>query len=72
MFMTEDQETLEELGIDQDFTKENTDIRLVELYMINFIYPSFNKKYTIIGCNGETFCSPKSFIEVQRIINDGK
>lgn len=69
MFMTEDQETLEDLGIDQDFTGENTDIRMIEFFNINFIYPSGNKKYTIIGANGETLCCPKTVKEVSQLIN---
>jgi len=68
MFMTEDQETLKELGIDQDFTGENTDIRMIEFYNINFIYPSGNKQFTIIGCNGDTFCCPKPKDQVSNLI----
>jgi hypothetical protein len=69
MFMTAQQEQLDELGIDQDFTDENTDIRKIEFFNINFIYPSFNKEYTIIGTNGETFCTPLKFSEVSQLIN---
>jgi len=69
MFMTEDQETLDELGIDQDFTGENTDIRMIEFFNINFIYPSGNKQFTIIGCNGDIFCCPKPVKEVSQLIN---
>ena len=69
MFMTYEQEQLEDLGIDQDFTDENTEIRMIELYNINFVYPSSSKGYTLIGSNGSTFCCPKSVSHVKELIN---
>jgi len=57
---------------DQDFTGENTDIRMIEFFNINFIYPSGNKKYTIIGANGETLCCPKTVKEVSQLIKESK
>ena len=69
MFMTENQGALDELGIEQDFTHENTDIREVTFYNINFVYRSLSHPYTIIGSNGETFCCPKPVNEVINLIN---
>ena len=69
MFMTDDQQQLEELGIDQDFTHQNTDIRMIDFYVINYLYPSSNNKYTIIGSNGTTFCCPKTVSYIKELIN---
>ena len=68
MFMTYEQEQLEDLGIDQDFTDENTEIRMIEFYNINFVYPSSSKEYTIIGSNGSLFCCPKPKDQVSNLI----
>ncbi len=72
MFMTYEQEQLDELGIDQEFDMENTDVRQIEFYSIDYIYPSSKDTYTLIGSGGETFCCPKPFKEVQKIIKDGR
>jgi hypothetical protein len=70
MFMTDQQIQLDELGIDQQFNDKNTEIRVIEFFNINFIYPSYDGSYTIIGCNGEMFSCPKKVGEVSNLIFD--
>ena len=68
MFMTPDQSQLEGLGIDQTFTPENTDIRMVEFYVINLIYSAKDKNLTWIGSNGDYYCCHKPVNQVSNLI----
>lgn len=68
----DDTKLLEDVGMDDEISMDDYDIRMLTFYSISVIWPYEKGKYTALRSDGETFVCSKSFKETKQLIDENK